>query len=44
MRAKRKRPAEHVESDRSARRRRAKPTSGIPKMGLWECGIGSAWK
>ncbi|MFB1295616.1 hypothetical protein ACAG24_008890 [Mycobacterium sp. pW049] len=44
MRAKRKQPAEHLESERSARRRRTRPNSGVPKLGLWECGVGSAWK
>jgi hypothetical protein len=45
MRSLRKRSAEHLESDGRATKRR-KPTkkSGIPKLGLWECGIGSAWK
>ncbi|WP_460355631.1 hypothetical protein [Mycobacterium sp. ZZG] len=44
MRAKRNRPAELVESERRARRRRERPSSGVPKLGLWECGIGSAFK
>ncbi len=44
MRAKRKRSAEHLESEKSARRRRRAATSGVPKLGLWECGIGSGWK
>ena len=49
MRAKRKRSAEHLETDRQSEgrrsRRRQKPAkSGIPKLGLWECGIGAGWK
>jgi hypothetical protein len=44
MRAKRKRPVEHLESERATRRRRARRTSGVPRLGLWECGVGSAWK
>ncbi len=44
MRAKRKRSAEHLESERSARKRRRSATNGVPKLGLWECGIGSGWK
>ncbi|WP_268788624.1 hypothetical protein [Mycolicibacterium iranicum] len=44
MRAKRKRSVEHLETERGARRRRARPNSGVPRLGLWECGVGSAWK
>jgi len=45
MRAKRKRSAEHLESDRNAKRRRTRSTgNGVPKLGLWECGVGTAWK
>jgi hypothetical protein len=44
MRVKRRRPVDHLEAERSAKRRRARPAGGVPKLALWECGIGSAWK
>jgi hypothetical protein len=44
MRAKRKRPAEHLESERHTKRRKSAASSGIPKLSLWECGIGAGWK
>ncbi|WP_157897526.1 hypothetical protein [Mycolicibacterium rutilum] len=45
MRAKRSRSAEHLDSDRAAaRRRKASRRSGIPKLGLWEVGVGAVWK
>lgn len=45
MRVKRKRAAEQLEPDqRTGRNRRRNPSNGIPKLGLWECGIGSGWK
>ncbi|WP_255251718.1 hypothetical protein [Mycolicibacterium vaccae] len=44
MRAKRQRPAEQLESERRTRRRRARPSDGVPKLGLWECGVGSLFK
>jgi hypothetical protein len=45
MRAKRKRSAEHLESERGATRRRKAPrNNGIPKLSLWEVGIGAVWK
>ena len=44
MRSQRKRSAEHLESEGRGTKRRKEPKSGVPKLGLWECGIGSAWK
>jgi hypothetical protein len=45
MRSKRKRPAESLESEGGTAKRRKQPkTSGVPKLSLWECGIGSVWK
>jgi hypothetical protein len=40
MRSQRKRSADHLES----KRRKDKRKSGVPKLSLWECGIGSVWK
>jgi hypothetical protein len=45
MRSQRKRSADHLESEgRSTKRRKEQRKSGVPKLSLWECGIGSAWK
>jgi hypothetical protein len=46
MRSKRKRSADHLESEgRTTTTRRKQPrNSGVPKLSLWECGIGSVWK
>jgi hypothetical protein len=45
MRSERKRSADHVESEgRTTKRRKQLKTSGVPKLSLWECGIGSVWK
>ncbi|AFM15684.1 hypothetical protein Mycch_0870 [Mycolicibacterium chubuense NBB4] len=44
MHAKRKRPAEHSEFERRTTRRKAPAPRGVPKLGLWECGIGAGWK
>ena len=47
MRVTRKRPADDLGSERHARRaKKAKrhDRNGIPKLGLWECGIGSGWR
>lgn len=41
-----RKPAES-EPDRRRRRvkaRKARRDSGIPALGLWECGIGSGWR
>lgn len=46
MRSKSKRSVDHIESEGRAtttRRKRSKQ-SGVPKLSLWECGVGSAWK
>jgi hypothetical protein len=41
----RKRSAEHLESERrTTKRRKQSRNSGVPKLSLWECGIGSVWK
>ena len=35
----------NLESERTTtRRKQPKNKSGVPKLGLWECGIGSVWK
>jgi hypothetical protein len=45
MRSKRRRSAEHLESEGRTTKRRKQPNkSAVPKLGLWECGIGSVWK
>ncbi|KGI66940.1 hypothetical protein EU78_05130 [Mycolicibacterium rufum] len=47
MRVTRKRPADDLGSERHTRRaKKAKrhDKNGIPKLGLWECGIGSGWR
>ncbi len=46
MRSMRKRSAEHLESEagRTTKRRKQPRNSGVPKLSLWECGIGSVWK
>jgi hypothetical protein len=45
MRSKRKRSADHLESEgRTTTRRKQRRNSGVPKLSLWECGIGSAWE
>jgi hypothetical protein len=45
MRSERKRSADHVESEGHTTKRRKQPKkSGVPKLSLWECGIGSVWK
>jgi hypothetical protein len=45
MRSQRKRSADHLESESGSTKRRKLPKkSGVPKLGLWECGIGSVWK
>ena len=44
MRAKRNRSAEHIDSDRGAAKRRKSPKSGVPRLSLWEVGIGAVWK
>ena len=45
MRSERKRSADHVESEgRTTKRRKQPKKSGVPKLSLWECGIGSVWK
>jgi hypothetical protein len=43
MRAKRNRSAEHLDSDRRVLKRRKAPKNGVPKLGLWEVGIGAVW-
>ncbi|BBX71990.1 hypothetical protein MPSYJ_54510 [Mycolicibacterium psychrotolerans] len=47
MRVTRRRPADDLGSERHTRRT-SKPKrhdgNGVPKLGLWECGIGSGWK
>jgi hypothetical protein len=45
MRSKRKRSTDHLESEgRTTKRRKQPRNSGVPKLSLWECGIGSVWK
>ena len=44
MRAKRNRSAEHLESERGASKRRKTRKSGVPKLSLWEVGVGAVWK
>jgi hypothetical protein len=45
MRSQRKRSVDHIESEgRSAKRRKQPNKGGVPKLSLWECGIGSVWK
>ncbi|HET7665476.1 MAG TPA: hypothetical protein VFK56_05275 [Mycobacterium sp.] len=45
MRSQRKRSADHLESERGSTKRRKQPKkSGVPRLSLWECGIGSVWK
>ncbi|WP_353357695.1 hypothetical protein [Mycobacterium sp.] len=47
MRSQRKRSADHLESEGRSTKRRKEPRkskSGVPKLSLWECGIGSVWK
>ena len=44
MRAKRKRAAEHLEFERGTTRQKSRAPRGVPKLGLWECGIGAGWK
>ena len=45
MRSERKWSADHVESEgRTTKRRKQPKKSGVPKLSLWECGIGSVWK
>ena len=42
MRSMRKRSADHLESEgRTTKRHKRPKKSGVPKLGLWECGIGS---
>lgn len=39
MRTKRNRSAEHP-----TKRRKQPKSKGVPKLSLWECGIGAVWK
>jgi len=43
MRIKRKRSAESSERT-TTRRKQPKKKSGVPKLSLWECGLGAVWK
>jgi hypothetical protein len=44
MRTKRNRSAEHLESERGTTKRRKSAKSGIPRLSLWEVGVGAVWK
>ncbi|ORA49769.1 hypothetical protein BST22_16970 [Mycolicibacterium chubuense] len=47
MRVTRRQSADDLGSERRTRRTRKSKRhdgNGIPKLGLWECGIGSGWK
>jgi hypothetical protein len=45
MRSKRKRPADHLESEgRSTKRRKQPSKGGVPRLSFWECGIGAVWE
>lgn len=47
MRVTRKRPADDLGSERRTRRTtkaKRRDGNGIPKLGLWECGVGSGWR
>jgi hypothetical protein len=45
MRSQRKRSADHIESEGGSTKRHKQPKkSGVPRLSLWECGIGSVWK
>ena len=43
MRVKRKRSVEDSERT-TTRRKQPKNKSSVPKLSLWECGIGAVWK
>jgi hypothetical protein len=34
----------NLDAERSRKRRKTPKRGGVPKLGLWECGIGSGWK
>lgn len=44
MRAKRKKSVEDSDRTRTTRRKQPKNKSGVPKLSLWECGIGAVCK
>ena len=45
MRSKRNRSADHLESEgRSTKRRKLPGKGGVPRLSLWECGIGAVWE
>ncbi len=46
MRAKRNRSSDHTESEGAStkRRKQQKNKSGMPRLSLWECGVGAVWK
>jgi hypothetical protein len=44
MRVKRNRSTQPVDGERGATKRRKSPKGGVPRLGLWEVGVGAVWK